>query len=81
MSEAISREYERLRRTLRQAAEASPAKAQAIEEELQAAEDCCQRQAKPPQVPPLSPDDDVISHQPHVDRMRNITAAELRRYL
>lgn len=81
MSEAISREYERLGRALRQAAEASPARAQAIEVELQAAKDCCQKRARPPQVPPLSPDDNVISHQPHVDRMRNTTAADLKRYL
>ena len=81
MSEAISREYERLRMTLRQAAKANPAKAQAIEAELQVAEDVCRKLARPPQVPPLSPDDDVSSHQPHVDRMRNTTAADLRWYL
>lgn len=80
MSEAISREYERLRITLRQAAEANPARAQAIEAELQAAEDCCRKLTRPPHVPPLSPVD-VISHQPHVDRMSNTTAADLKRYL
>lgn len=81
MSEAIGREYERLGQVLRQAAKANPAKAKAIEVELQVAEDVCQRSARPPQVPPLSPDDDVISHQPHVDRMRSTTAADLKRYL
>ena len=81
MSEAISREYERLRTALRQAAKANPAKAKAIEAELRVAEDCCQKVTRPPQVPPLSPDDDVVSHQPHLDRMRNTTAAELRRYM
>ncbi len=31
------------------------------------------------QMPSLSPEDCVISQQPHVDRMRNTTAADLTR--